>query len=349
MALQHSPSIVTNGLVLCVDAANPRSALGLSILSTAALSNFAANQNVTITQSGSSIQVVSNQNTSTPGAWPIGGTLTVTPSTKYTLRIKGMLVTGSTVYLYVWSNSNGNLVWQGNPLTTTNQYVENTFTTGASDTSIRVGVLWSSPTVGSTVLIDAVEVYNVNNWYDVSGSNNIGALVNSPTYTSGMSGYYTFDGIDDYVNCGNNSTVQQSSAITMSAWVNPTSSTGLGNIMAKNYNSAYRFRIDNGQLWWYVSGTAAVGGSVPNGTWSYCTVTGSSSGLVAYVNGVAVASNGTAFTPSASGTGDLYIGCLQPSVEVFNGKIAMASMYSRALSVTEVLQNFNATRGRYGV
>lgn len=216
--------------------------------------------------------------------------------------------------------------------------------------------LQHSPSIVTSGLVFCVDAANPRSypgsstaWYDVSGNGNTGTLINSPAYTSGISGYFTFDGVDDYVNCGNNSSLQQASAITMSAWVNPTSTTGLGNIMAKNYNSGYRFRIDTGQLWWYVSGNAIMGGSVPNGSWSYCTVTGSSSGLSAYVNGVLVASNSSAFTPSAPGSGDLLIGSLSAASEVFNGKIAMTSMYSRALSVTEILQNYNATRGRYGV
>jgi len=186
-------------------------------------------------------------------------------------------------------------------------------------------------------------------WYDVSGNGNTGTLTNSPSYTSGIGGYFTFDGIDDYVDCGNNSSVQQATAITMAAWVNPTSTTGLGNVMSKNTNSGYRFRLDNGQLWWYVSGNAVMGGSVPNGTWAYCTVTGSSSGLTAYVNGVSVASNSSAFTPTSPTVGNLYVGCYAPGTEMFNGKISGTTMYNRALSASEVLQNFNALRGRYGV
>jgi hypothetical protein len=137
----------------------------------------------------------------------------------------------------------------------------------------------------------------------------------------------------------------------MEAWVNPVSVSGLGNIMSKNYNSAYRFRIENtvGALWWYVSGNAVQGGSCPINTWSHCLVTGDSSGLKAYVNGILVASNSSAFTPSSPTVGDMYIGCYSPSSESFNGKISSTKIYNRALSAAEVKQNFNALRGRYGI
>ena len=36
-------------------------------------------------------------------------------------------------------------------------------------------------------------------WYNVSGAGFNGTLINGPTHTSGVNGYFTFDGVDDYV------------------------------------------------------------------------------------------------------------------------------------------------------
>lgn len=181
---------------------------------------------------------------------------------------------------------------------------------------------------------------------DLTGNNTITA--NSLTYASDNT--FSFNGSSNYLNCGNSSSVQLSSAITMSAWVYPTSWAGLGNIMAKNANSGYRFRLDStaGALWWYVSGNAVMGGNCPLNTWSFCTVTGDSSGLKAYVNGVLVASNTTAFAPSTPTGGDLFVGSIGGG-EYFQGKISNTSIYNRALTAAEVKQNFNALRGRYGI
>jgi len=182
--------------------------------------------------------------------------------------------------------------------------------------------------------------------FDLTGQNTITA--SSLTYNS--DGTFSFNGSSNYIDCGNATVLQQSAAITMSAWVYPTSWSGLGNIMSKNANSGYRFRLDSsaGALWWYVSGNAIQGGNCPLNTWSHCIVTGDLSGLKAYVNGVLVASNSTAFTPSAPASGNLYVGTLG-GAEYFQGKIATASLYNRALSALEVQQNFNAQRGRYGL
>jgi hypothetical protein len=181
---------------------------------------------------------------------------------------------------------------------------------------------------------------------DWTGNNTITA--NSLTYNNG--GTFSFNGTSDYLNAGNSTAVQITGSITMEAWVNPVATTNFGNIISKNFNSGYRFRIQSGQLWWYVSGNAVAGGSVPNNTWSHCVVTGSASGLKAYVNGVLVASNSTAFAPSAPTVGNLFVGTFNPpSTELFDGTISLAKIYNRALTAAEVSQNFNALRGRYGI
>ena len=47
---------------------------------------------------------------------------------------------------------------------------------------------------------------------------------------------------------------------------------------------------------------------------------------------------------------NIYIGSDSgQSGRYYNGRIAMVQLYNRALTNTEILQNFNATRGRYGV
>jgi hypothetical protein len=54
-------------------------------------------------------------------------------------------------------------------------------------------------------------------WNDISGSGNNGTLVNGPTYNSANNGSISFDGADDYVNCGTPSI--SVGKITVSAWV----------------------------------------------------------------------------------------------------------------------------------
>ena len=181
---------------------------------------------------------------------------------------------------------------------------------------------------------------------DLMNNNTITA--SSLTYAS--DGTFSFNGTSNYLDAGNSTAVQLPTAITMEAWVNPAALTGSGNIMSKNSNSGYRFRIENNnQLWFYVSGNVILGGYVPTNTWSHLVVTGDSSGLYGYINGVLVASNSTAFAPTAPASGNLFVGCIFANAEVFNGKISVAKVYNRRLSAAEIKQNFNALRRRHGI
>ena len=184
---------------------------------------------------------------------------------------------------------------------------------------------------------------------DLTGNNTLTA--SSLTYAADNTFSFNGNASSNYIDCGNATGLQITGAITIDAWVKPTAYTNLGNIVAKNGNSAYRFRLDStaGGLWWYVSGNAIQGGSAPLNTWSYLTVSGDSSGLYAYINGVLVASNAVAYAPSAVTGGNLIIGALSAGSETFIGTIAAVKMYNRALSADEVKQNFNALRGRYGI
>jgi hypothetical protein len=151
------------------------------------------------------------------------------------------------------------------------------------------------------------------------------------------------------MNLGNQPLLNISGAVTMSCWARPITSSGLGNMMSKNQNEGYRYRIQNGELWFYVSGVAASGGSCPNNVWSHCVATGDSTSLRVYVNGVQVASNLTAFAPSSISGGEMIIGGFVANSEIFNGDLACLQVYNRALTATEVSQQYNATRWRFGV
>jgi hypothetical protein len=60
---------------------------------------------------------------------------------------------------------------------------------------------------------------------DSSGNGNDGTLQGGPTWVAGMTGSaLEFDGSDDYVDCGNGSSLNITSEITISAWVYPTGS-----------------------------------------------------------------------------------------------------------------------------
>jgi hypothetical protein len=198
----------------------------------------------------------------------------------------------------------------------------------------------SSPITSTNSVLDLTRYYS---WpYATLTSNN---LVYNTDNT------FSFNGTNSYIDCGNPVSTQLTKAVTMEAWVKPTSSSGLGNIICKNQNAGYRMRIQNGALWCHTNGVAAAsaGTACPNGVWVHCVATMGPSGYKVYVNGVLSGSTATAWSPPDTVNGNLYLGCYAPSSETFDGTIAVARIYSKELSATEIQQNFNAQRSRYGI
>ena len=218
-------------------------------------------------------------------------------------------------------------------------------------------------------------------WFDLSGNNNSGSLVNGPTFNTGSGGNIVFDGVDDYVNCGNNSTLSFTQGggvdvpFSINLWVYPTSY-GLG-------ASQYSILIGKSQ---FISGwtrefstsitSTAVGftlfvndfnyiginGTTPLSlnTWSNVCFTydGSKtlSGLKLYIN-----SNPQTTTTISAGT---YTGMANTGINVnigrqnntggdsgyLRGNIANTVIYrNKTLTPSEILQNYNATKARFGL
>lgn len=176
-----------------------------------------------------------------------------------------------------------------------------------------------------------------NVWTDISGNGNTGTLTNSPTYNSGNGGNIQFDGTNQYVLMNNKPTPTQFSIL---AWIN------IGSI-----NSGYRtIYADNVKGFWLnnriISYYPVFNGisTLNTNQWYYITVTYNGTSVISYINGVLDKSaNATTGLPSTVSTG---IGG-HDNIEFFNGNISNIQIYNRALSSTEVQQNYNALKGRY--
>jgi hypothetical protein len=210
-------------------------------------------------------------------------------------------------------------------------------------------------------------------WRDLSGNSNNGTLTNGPTFSGiGKQASIVFDGTNDYVNCGNNTTLNLNSSFTLNCWFKvsnsaPTTNDGKG-IVAKftgiTANRSYMlfFIGSTNTLSFIISsdGTNTVStaksisySSISRETWYNLTgVFTVSQKLEMFLNGTLVSSDTTTLNQVfSSSTEPLTIGAQAISVPgfYFLGTISSTQIYNRALSATEVSQNFNALRGRYGI
>lgn len=204
----------------------------------------------------------------------------------------------------------------------------------------------SYPTTGTT-------------WYDRSGNGNNGTLVNGPTFNTGSGGSIVFDGVDDYVSLSNITGVN----FTLSCWINTTATSltgtdayqGNGIIWSDVMGIANDFvlAILNNKASWFTgdAGTSINGTTTINtGAWFYLTVVknGGNSTKQLYVNSISEGT-GASSANALTSNPNIAIGGNTLDGRYFNGNIANTQIYNRALSVTEILQNFNATKSRYGL
>ena len=193
-------------------------------------------------------------------------------------------------------------------------------------------------------------------WTDVSGNSNTGTLTNGPTFNSSNGGNIVFDGVDDYVSCGNNSNLQIDQG-TISSWVKTTSpGAGFRGIITKQNN--YALFTNDSVLVTYDWGNTQIrstGINIADGTWknvamSFTTNTGTpSNNAIIYLNGSAILTttikqlNNTVEVQLARG------GVSAGSTQLLNGNISTGLVYNRALSATEILQNYNQLKSRFNL
>ena len=189
-------------------------------------------------------------------------------------------------------------------------------------------------------------------WTDLSGNNNTGTLTNGPTFDSANGGSIVFDGSNDEIICTNNASVQITVG-TISAWINANNgNTSVHGIIAKQ--SAWGLFVWGNTLRTYDWGNVAIrdtGITVGNSTWNYVamsfteTIGTPSNNAIIYLNGTAVL---TTTIKHSNHNETVQVGEANLS-QHFGGKIAQASVYNRVLTASEVLQNYNALKGRYGI
>jgi hypothetical protein len=191
-----------------------------------------------------------------------------------------------------------------------------------------------------------------NTIYDLSGSGNTGTLSNSPTFLSINGGSLIYDGTNDYTTIPHNSS-QNLTYITVSAWFNfptvPFSGLGINKegsfrlMSAEAYTSTASGRL--GGSW----GTGVGPGSTtlkPN-KWYQIVMTADGTTQKLYVNGTLDYSANNSALASVNSNVLSFATYHFGASNFMNCQISQTQVYNRALSATEILQNYNATKNRF--
>lgn len=186
-------------------------------------------------------------------------------------------------------------------------------------------------------------------WTDRSGNGRTGTLVGGPTFNSANGGSIVFDGTSQYARIVLPSSISYSS-FSHCAWIYATNTTSYRTIIDTD-NDKWSLFVNNGILTSW-NPTYSTGYTINMNQWYYVAMAHTFVGpILFYVNGQLIytsTNNATRHTISYFGIG-AGITNLSTADEFWHGRIAQATIYNRELTSQEIQQNFNATRGRFGI
>lgn len=211
-------------------------------------------------------------------------------------------------------------------------------------------------------------------WSDLSRRGNNGTLINGPTFNSANGGYITCDGIDDYIEVPDNSILDfGANNFSVEYWFRKLETTvAFDNIWGPNkWNTGgspgtnewnlqigngttgtgdnYGFGVEVGATIYRVIST----GTLSLNVWYQLVGMRSGGSLQTYLNGVLTDSlSPSGFTSSSviNNVGrNLRINNSALNLYYTKADNSIVRIYNKALTATEILQNYNATRGRFGI
>ena len=196
-------------------------------------------------------------------------------------------------------------------------------------------------------------------WGDLSGQANTGTLTNGPAFSATNQGTIVFDSIDDFVSIANTNTSLTfgTGNFTLECWFNTNGASQATNSTLMCIGNAgstanWQLNFTSNVLVFYYNNVNVITTTynATTGGWQQVVVVRSGTGTGAtaiYLNKL-VNVVGTAAS-NFTDTSVVKIGQNRGSNAYYGGNIAAARAYNRALSQQEVIQNYNATKNRFGL
>lgn len=244
---------------------------------------------------------------------------------------------------------------------------------GLELSSAVIPTIVSTYSTGGLVLnLDAAEYGGSGNWLDMTENGNDASPVQTPTYSSNDGGYFDLNGgfyaisgtgqVDSF-SISDDSTLDTMTSMSIEMWINTDSIQGT---TSPNLLFSKRSLSSNGYVGFFTATgyTFRIGTSSPTqlswsttpttGSWQQLLITVGSSGSKVYRNGSEVQDS-----PSYVGNfgnidtaANLLIGDINPAatgVYGYDGKVSIFRIYNEVLSPSDVLQNYNGIKDRYGL
>lgn len=385
MGLAHSPRIVTNGLVFYYDMGNPQKSWKGAPTFNASLQDGQNDVNPWFGDGTPTVlgidpivrfrgRKVAKFQTGSSGNCYINGVADLSPSTTSTVwtstfylkRVDGTALSSVGMYLYVNGNTNVNTtvsvtsvedgwykaVYTRSGLVAGYPTLTGMFSLGASTQyyfadwqceNLAISTPWVNGTRSNTQAI-----------LDLTNNNTITA--SSLTYASDNT--FSFNGSSNWIQFPTSS-IFDSQTITMESWNKPTTTSQNGFLFEKGQvNTQYsNFYNSNGVFYFRTIGlspqdlTFTAATHIVGGQWNHIVCTVGGGVKTVYINGIQRYQQTGVTGTMPTGQTNQYVGKYGNAGNnyPFNGQIAISRVYNRALTAQEVQQNFQATKGRYGL
>jgi hypothetical protein len=229
------------------------------------------------------------------------------------------------------------------------------------------------PNIASSGLLMSIDAANTrsyagsgNTWYDLSSNLNDATKVNSPNYIATAGGGFTFDGLGtNYFNLDSKASLVNVNAGTVGGWVKFNNAPTSVNYVFISYGgnaSSGGFILDYlgqdgpnyGICFDYWVGGVYYGNAITYANSAQFTninihlmASWNASQINLYINGNLLKTTNVSGTMTTQST--LRISSENNRTRGVNGTVYNCSIYNRALSASEIKNNFEATRDRYGI
>ena len=377
--VNNGPQIVRSGLVLDLDASYMRSYSPNVLPNPTNIFAWSGTGNNNCTLSGDT--TITRQYGSIPLKMVMTGTDPYTETYNSSLRNLATAANGQTwtlsfyakgsetltgnCYIFGANSGGGYIEAAATSFTVTTSWQRFTFTTtlgNASTAFIQMRFGGSSGHVGKTIWWDGVQLerasaatnfnpyyFGNTSWRDTSGNGYNGTLTSGPLFNTSNKGNILFDGSTQYVTTSN--IALSFTTFSMECLVKYTSLSGNQGLFTYNNSNFINLWKGSGvgMRWEVNSGSQAITGAndLATGVWYHFVGVYNGSQGILYRNGIVYAGP-TTLTSHTSEAASFEIG-RYASAGNTNGNIAIARFYTRALTAAEVVQNYEATKTRFGL
>ena len=183
--------------------------------------------------------------------------------------------------------------------------------------------------------------------HDISNNSNDGVIHGAIWTTGKLGSALEFDGMNDYVDCGNDASLDITDELTVESWINWKGGGAVYHVIfTKGYyilGSNYYMMVGRDGTFYFsiFSQSINVENAISPNTWIHVAGTYDGNIRKAYINGELRASKALSL-PVHTNNQPLFIGKANPGYYPFKGAIDDVKIYNRALTPEEILAHYQA-------